>query len=256
MPWNAEQYLKFSGQRLRPALDLLAQVALDAPRTIYDLGCGTGAVTQIIAERWRDADVIGVDDSAEMLERTRGGRHNVHWLRHELATWVPRSAPDLIYSNAALHWLGDHAGLFPKLLDFLAPGGVLAVQMPSNFSAPSHLAIHATVQDGPWREQLEPLLRLAPVADPIWYLDRLAPLACEVDFWETEYLQVLAGDNPVKEWTKGSWLKPFLDALAVPEREAFERAYAARVVEAYPPRPDGTTVFPFRRLFMVLRKPR
>jgi trans-aconitate 2-methyltransferase len=255
MSWNPGQYLKFEQPRLRPALDLLARVPLDAPHRVCDLGCGTGALTRLMGERWPQAKVMGIDASAAMLDQAAAGATaNVHWLKQDLASWQPHAAPDLIYSNAALHWLTDHATLLPRLLGHLATGGVLAVQMPRNFAAPSHTAIAEAAKNGPWRAQLEPLLRPTPVHDPAWYYDHLAPHAAEIDLWETEYLHVLTGTDPVKEWTKGTWLGTFLNALEGTERDAFERDYAARVRAAYPPRSDGTTLFPFRRLFIVARK--
>jgi trans-aconitate 2-methyltransferase len=254
MSWSPTQYLKFEQPRLRPAIDLLGRVTLTAPRFVCDLGCGTGSLTRLMAERWPQAEVLGVDSSAAMLAQAADVRANVRWQQQDLATWVAPQAPDLIYSNAALHWLPDHGALMPRLLAQLAPGGTLAVQMPRNFAAPSHTAIADTVMAGAWRTRLEPLLRPTPVHDPAWYLDLLAPHAAEVDLWETEYHQVLTGTDPVKEWTKGTWLGQFLNALAPEERTAFESDYAARVRVAYPQRADGSTVFPFRRLFFVLRK--
>jgi trans-aconitate 2-methyltransferase len=249
--WDPAQYLKFSEPRLRPALELLARVQLDAPAVVYDLGCGTGALTSIMAERWPAAVVTGVDDSSDMLQRAEGSAPNLRWLRQDIATWAPDGAANLIYSNAALHWLPDHDRLLRRLIGHLAPGGALAVQMPRNFSAPSHLAIAETAREGPWQARLEPLLHQNPVAEPRWYLDLLSSLGARVDLWQTEYFQVLTGENPVKEWTKGTWLRPLLAALAEPERAAFEAAYARRVARAYPPRADGTTVLPFLRLFFI-----
>lgn len=254
LTWNPTQYLKFAQPRLRPALDLLARLDLDAPRLACDLGCGTGEHTRMLAARWPAARVVGVDASAQMLERARAAAPGIEWMQADLNAWAPPGAPDLIYSNAALHWLGDHDTLFPALFRALAPGGLLAVQMPRNFLAPSHTAIGDTVNAGVWRERLAPLLRPVPVAEPARYFDLLAPHAAAIDIWETEYLQVLTGTDPVKEWTKGTWLAPFLEALQGEEREAFERDYAARVRQAYPPRADGRTLFPFRRLFIVARK--
>lgn len=249
--WNPAQYLKFSQPRLRPALELLARVPLDAPAVVYDLGCGTGTMTTIMAERWPGALVTGIDNSSDMLERAVGAAPNTRWLRQDIASWVPAAAADLIYSNAALHWLPDHEQLMRRLIGHLAPGGALAVQMPRNYTAPSHLAIAEAAREGPWRARLEPLLHESPVAEPRWYLDLLSPLCSAVDLWQTEYFQILSGENPVKEWTKGTWLQPLLVALAEPERSAFEAAYARRVARAYPPRADGTTVLPFLRLFFI-----
>jgi trans-aconitate 2-methyltransferase len=251
--WDPAQYLKFADHRLRPAIDLLARVDLADPREIYDLGAGAGNVTRLIKARWPEARVTGVDDSATMLAKAAATAPALAWQQANLATWSPAHPADLIYSNAALHWLDGHDRLFPALLAGLAPGGALAVQMPRNFSAPSHTAISEAALGGPWRARLEPLLRPAPVRDPDFYYGVLAPRVAALDVWETEYLQVLDGPDPVKEWTKGTWLRPLLDALEEPERGRFEARYAELVARAYPRRADGHTLFPFRRLFIVAR---
>ena len=251
MAWNPDQYLKFAAPRLRPAVDLLARVPLTAPGSIFDLGCGAGNVTRLLAERWPHAAVTGVDDSASMLAKAAQENPRIAWVQQSVAAWRAPQRTDLIYSNAALHWLPDHASLFPTLLQQLAPGGVLAVQMPRNFDAPSHRLIDETVRAGPWHERLAAMIGASPVAEPAFYYDLLAPRVAQLDIWETEYLQVLEGADPVKEWTKGTWLKQFLDALPPTERPPFEADYAARLRVAYPPRSDGRTLFPFRRLFMV-----
>ena len=254
MSWNPEQYLKFAEPRLRPAVDLLTRIGIANPTHVFDLGCGAGNVTRLLKTRWPDAQITGVDDSAEMLTRAAKSVAGVSWVQKNLAHWQPKHAADVIYSNAALHWLPDHRALFAKLVNQLAPGGVLAVQMPRNFGAPSHTMIAETVLAGPWRATLEPLLRPAPVATPDIYYDLLCGLVTDLDIWESEYLQVLEGVDPVKEWTKGTWLKQFLDALDAREAAAFEADYAARVRVAYPTRGDGKTLFPFRRLFIVAKK--
>ena len=255
MSWNPEQYLKFSQPRMRPAIDLLARIACTEPAVVYDLGCGAGNVTAALAARWPRARIIGVDDSAAMLSQAARTLPQVEWLQYSLAAWQPDAPADVIYSNAALHWLPNHRQLMPALVAALAPGGVLAIQMPRNFSAPSHTLIDATARAGAWRSKLEPLLGAAPVGEPQFYYSLLAPLARTLEIWETEYLQVLTGADPVKEWTKGTWLRPFLDRLEPPERIAFEADYAQRLRAAYPPLADGSTLFPFRRLFIILRRP-
>jgi trans-aconitate 2-methyltransferase len=255
MSWSPSQYLKFSQPRLRPAMDLLARVPGEEPRHVYDLGCGTGNVTAALVARWPRASVTGVDSSAAMLARAASDLPQVRWLQCGLADWQPDAPADVIYSNAALHWLPNHQQLLPALVGGLAPGGVLAIQMPRNFSAPSHTLIGEAARAGPWFGKLEALLGPAPVAEPQVYYSLLAPLAASLDIWESEYLQVLSGEDPVKEWTKGTWLMQFLDRLEPAERTAFEADYAQRLRAAYPRRPDGTTLFPFRRLFIVLQKP-
>ena len=250
MPWDPTQYLKFVDQRLRPAIDLLNRIDLADPAEIYDLGAGAGNVTRHLRARWPHAHITGVDQSDAMLAQA-AELPGIDWQCADLATWQPPRPADLVYSNAALHWLPDHERLFPSLLGMLAPGGVLAVQMPRMFTAPSHTLVAEAARRGPWRARLEPLLRPPPVAEPGIYYDLLAPRAALVDIWETEYLHVLAGDNPVKEWFKGSWLAQFLEALAEPQRSDFEACYARLVAETYPRRSDGHTLLPFRRLFIV-----
>lgn len=250
MTWDPVQYLKFSDARVRPALDLLARVNVADPALVYDLGCGPGTVTRLLAERWPEADVVGLDSSPEMLSRALEGR--VRWQHGDVADWTPPAPVDVIYSNAALHWLDGHAQLFPRLLGFLKPGGVLAIQMPHNHGAPSHTCMVDAAQAGPWKDTVVPALRAAPVADPSFYYDVLAPVASSLDIWETDYIQVMDGDNPVVAWTKGSALRPLLEAAGV-AADAFEADYATRIANAYPKRPDGKTLFPFKRLFLVAK---
>lgn len=238
---------------MRPAVDLLQRVPLTHPGRVVDLGCGTGNVTALLRQAWPQARVTGVDASPAMLERARASDGDVEWLQAEIGAFTPTGPVDVLFSNAALHWLPDHATLFPRLLGLVAPGGVLAVQMPRNFGEPSHTSITEVVREGPWRDRLAPLIRPEPCKPPAYYWDLLAPRAKALDVWETVYQQALTGDNPVADFVKGSWLKPFLDALDAAERTAFEDAYRARVADAYRARPDGTTLFPFRRLFIVAR---
>lgn len=254
MAWDPAQYLMFADHRLRPALDLLARIDATAPARVVDLGCGTGNVSAILAARWPTAQVVGIDPSDTMLAKARAEHPGLRFETADAATWTAEPEVDVLYSNAALHWLGDHDRLFPHLFGQVSSGGWLAVQMPRNFTAPSHISVADAARDGPWAERILPMLAPPPVDEPARYVARLAPMAASLDVWETEYLQILAGPNPVAEWTKGTWLRPFLDALEEPERSGFEAAYRARVAAAYPPLPDGRTLLPFRRLFLVARR--
>ena len=251
--WDPAQYLRWSDHRVRPAVDLMQRVPLERPGHIVDLGCGAGNVTALLRRQWPQARVTGVDGSAAMLERARASDAGVEWRQADIGAWSPPAPDDLIYSNAALHWLDDHAALFPRLLGFVAPAGALAVQMPRNFGEPSHTSIAELAREGGWRDRLAPLIRPEPTRPPAFYWDVLAPHAKALDIWETVYEQALTGDNPVADFVKGSWLKPFLDALDAEAAGRFEAAYRARIARAYPPRADGTTLFPFRRLFIVAR---
>jgi trans-aconitate 2-methyltransferase len=252
--WNPAQYHRFADARQRPVADLLARVPLEAPKTIYDLGCGSGKSTVLLAERWPGASITGIDSSPAMLAAARRDLPAVTFVEADISTWRAPEPADLIFSNATLHWLDDHQRLFPRLFGNLASGGWLAIQMPNNFDQPTHQAMLAAAEAGRWRDRLRPHLRSWPVGTPESYHALLAPLAVEIDIWETTYLHVLAGPNPVVEWTKGASLKPLLDALESPWREAFEADYRARVAEAYPAEADGRTLFPFRRLFIVAKR--
>jgi trans-aconitate 2-methyltransferase len=261
MTWDPAQYLKYAGERLRPALDLMARIGAAAPRTVVDLGCGAGNVTRILAERWPRARIVGLDNSAPMLAKARASGSapaSIEWREAELAAWAAAPSPaaaDLLYSNAALHWLDDHATLFPRLFSAVAPGGTLAVQMPSNFDAPSHVEMHAVATSARWRSRVGARARPVPVAPAARYFEWLAPQAEAIDAWTTEYLHVLPrgsdGDHPVVAWTKGTALTPFLEALAPDEQRAFVADYAERIARAYPLRSDGGALFPFRRVFVV-----
>jgi trans-aconitate 2-methyltransferase len=251
LSWNPERYLAFGDQRTRPAIDLLARVPLATAERIADLGCGPGNSTRLLVERWPEARIIGVDNSQEMLAKARASGISAIWVEADIAAWAPDFLLDLIYSNAALQWLFDHATLLPRLMARLRPEGVLAIQMPRNFAAPSHVLLRETARDGPWADRLVGFPDLPPVATPEWYYDLLAPQAGLLDVWETEYLHVLDGDDPVLNWTRGTALRPIVQALDERDFAAFEAAYAARLREAYPKRADGRTLFPFRRLFLV-----
>jgi trans-aconitate 2-methyltransferase len=255
--WDPTRYTRFSDHRLRPALELLDRVPLIAPRLIYDLGCGTGNVTQLIAQRWPDATVIGVDNSPEMLALASSLPDSITWVEADVAEWQPDGAPDLIYSNATLQWLEGHDSLFPRLIELLAPGGCLAVQMPQSWPLPSHRLMRETLAHGgpdgaPFGP---PAVRQALdhvwVQEPEHYFDVLSPLAEHIDIWETDYLQVLEGENPVLEWVSATGLRPVLNALDEADRSRFLAVYSARLREAYPQRANGQTLYPFRRLFIV-----
>ena len=259
MTWNPEQYLKFADERSRPAIDLVARVPLPAPATIVDLGCGAGNVTRLLARRWPNAAITGIDLSSEMLAQARAStppEMHIEWQEADIAHWSPpRGAVDVLFSNAALHWQDDHAVLFPRLFAALAPGCVLAVQMPDNFAAPSHRALADTVTSPRWREQLAQQLRPAPVAPAADYFRWLAPHAESVDLWTTEYMHVLAqaqgGEHPVVAWMRGTALTPYLSQLDANGQLEFVADLCARVAPAYPALADGRVLYPFRRRFMV-----
>lgn len=249
--WNPAQYLAFAGPRLRPGLDLIARLDHPGPKRIVDLGAGTGELTALLQRRWPKAEIRGVDSSPAMLAKARAAFPDIAWEQADVAAWTPEEPLDVVYANACLQWLPDHETLFPRLLSYLAPGGVFACQMPRNFAAPSHALLRETAAEGPWAQRLALRLREEPVASPAAYHDLLAPRCKTLEIWETEYLLVLSGEDPVLEWTKGTALTPVFATLGGAESDDFLARYRVKLRAAYPRRADGTTLFPFRRIFMV-----
>ena len=258
MSWNPDQYLKYSNERLRPALDLLARIDVVAPKVALDLGCGAGNVTALLAQRWPDARVVGVDNSKEMLAKARAstaGDPRREWIDADLETYAPDAPVDVLYSNAALHWQSEHPRLFPRIFDWVAPGGVLAVQMPNQLAQPSHVAIAHVVAMDKWRDRLGETRQQTPVLRTPDYFQLLSGKSSTIDAWTTEYLHVLPastdGMHPVVAWIKGTTLTPYLAALPEDHQRAFIDDVSQRIAAAYPSLPDGRVLFPFRRIFVV-----
>ncbi|MFE1950191.1 trans-aconitate 2-methyltransferase [Streptomyces sp. NPDC059524] len=257
--WDPQQYLRHADHRGRPFMDLLARVPEPPrdPARIADLGCGPGNMTALLAERWPTAHITGYDNSPEMLEKARaratGGLDFAH---ADAARWAPAETYDLILSNATLQWVPGHVESFPRWVDALAPGGTFAFQVPGNFDAPSHVLMRELAGSARWKDRLGDVLRHGDaVHTPAAYLERLTGLGCAVDAWETTYLHLLEGADPVLDWVKGTGLRPVLTALAddPAARDAFVAEYAGLLRTAYPGSEHGT-VFPFRRVFVVAVK--
>jgi trans-aconitate 2-methyltransferase len=248
--WDPEIYLTFAAERTRPAAELLARVPLKAPRRAIDLGCGPGNSTALLAARWPQAEIEGLESSPEMLAKAKASGVRAKWIAGEVETWQPDAPYDVVFSNATLHWIAGHRVLLPRLMGFVAEGGALAFQVPRNFHFPSHVLMRDVAESGPWAQKLTGARRIN-VEEPETVFDILAPLAKSLDIWETSYLHVLEGEDPVLDWVSGTGLRPFLAPLDASEREAFLADYRARLRQAYPRRADGKTLFPFKRLFAV-----
>jgi trans-aconitate 2-methyltransferase len=251
--WNARDYLKFSAERSRPFVDLLAQVRKEQARTIADLGCGPGHMTRVLADRWPSAKVVGVDNSPDMLVLAMPlaipGR--LEFFQADMANWRPSEPVDVLVSNAALQWVGDHDGLLVRLTAMLVPDGVLAVQLPSRFGTQMYLAIEETVAGPRWTSRLKGVgLHRESVKPVAWYVDRLHDLGFAVNAWETAYIHVLTGENPVLEWLKGTALRPLLERLGPADKGEFLQELGSRLKAAYPARGD-VTLFSMPRLFFV-----
>lgn len=254
--WNPALYSRFEDERTRPARDLLAQVPLADCRVAYDLGCGPGNSTELLVERFRGAQVIGLDNSPAMLESAKKRLPQAAFELADVTHWQPPRAPDLIYSNATLQWVADHRALIPRLFSLLAPGGVLAVQMPDNLQEPSHLAMAEVASLPAYRTVTGTAGARTGLLGVGGYYDLLAPLAAKVDVWRTAYQHPMASAAAIVDWLRATGLRPYLDSLADDaQRAAFLADYERRIDASYLPRADGKRLLAFPRLFFVARKP-
>lgn len=254
--WNAEHYLKYGDERTRAAADLLMRIQLQNPRMIADLGCGPGNSTQLLRERWPEAELVGVDHSMEMLQAARESYPDGCWVQADLIDWVPDQPCDLIYSNAALQWVSDHHRLLERLFSLLQPGGVLAFQIPSGTFAPIRTLTHEVSQDPRWNDRMGMARSALTMESPAFYYDAFAGQADRVDIWETEYFHVMESAEAVMDWMASTGLRPFLAALDdEAERQLFWDRLKERVNEAYALRCDGRVLHPFRRTFVIASAP-
>jgi trans-aconitate 2-methyltransferase len=224
---------------------------LAAPRRLVDLGCGPGNSTAVLRQRWPEAEVLGIDTSAELLEAARRDHPGIDFQRGNIAQWAPAEPYDLVFSNTALQWVGDHERLLPRLLDAVAPGGALAVQMPRNHDFATHRLMRQAAAEGPWRARLAGARDPSPVKPPEFYYDLLAPRSAGFTIWETNYIQIMDGVPAIIDWLQGTGLRPFLARLDAAEQRDFLDRYAALLTEAFPARADGKVLIPYPRLFFI-----
>ena len=251
--WSAAQYLKFEDERTRPSRDLLAQVPLDAPRRVVDLGCGPGNSTDLLIERFPGAEVIGVDSSPDMLRQARERLPRRKFVEADLSTWTPEPGTDLLFGNAVFHWVPDHPNVLKRLLRALGPGGVLAVQMPDNANQPAFTALDKVVASGSWAAAIAQTKgrQRKQLLAPEGYYDLFRPLCSRVDVWHIHYNHLIDDHAGVVEWFKGSGLRPLLAPLDPAMRAAFLAEYTDEIGRAYPLRCDGKVMLRFPRLFIV-----
>jgi len=253
MSWDPALYLSFGDHRTRPAADLLARVPLNEPGSVIDLGCGPGNSTALLAARWPNANLTGIDNSEAMLAEARASGVPAAWVLADLARWRADVPYDVIFANATLQWLGDQQNLLPRLMGFVAPGGTFAFQVPVNYDAPSHALMRVTAAHPRWKQRLTNVREIQR-GSPRLYYDILRSHAATLDIWQTEYLHVLEGEDAAYRWVSATGLRPFVQALEGQEREDFISAFKEKMRAAYPRREDGTTLFPFQRLFVVALK--
>ncbi|HET6154440.1 MAG TPA: trans-aconitate 2-methyltransferase [Marmoricola sp.] len=251
--WDPDRYLAYADERGRPFVELVARIGADAPQTVVDLGCGPGNLTGLLAARWPAAAVTGIDSSREMIAAASALPGAVAYSVGDVRSWSPSDPVDVLVSNATLQWVPGHLELLPQLLDHVRPGGWLAFQVPGNFDEPTHTIRRDLAAEAPYAAQTAGV-DYPEAFDAATYLDVLAGLGCEVDAWETTYLHVLTGEDAVFTWVSGTGARPTLQALDGQLRPAYEAEFQRRLDLAYPPTPAGV-VMPFRRVFVVARKP-
>ena len=254
--WDAGRYLQFADARTQPAIDLAARVALESPLRIVDIGCGPGNSTAVLRRCWPGAQVTGLDNSPEMLAAARKDAPAETWLLADAAAWQPDAPFDLVFSNAALQWLPDHALIIPRLFAMAAPGGAFAFQIPARTYSRIHELLLQIADAPEWTERMQAAKRNFTLTSPGFYYDLLAGQASHLDIWETEYCHVMADHAAIVEWVSGTALRPFLDALVdESERQRFIERFATGVAAAYPPQADGKIMFPFSRLSVLAYRP-
>jgi trans-aconitate 2-methyltransferase len=250
--WNPSLYMRFEKERTKAARHLLAEVPLVSPGLIYDLGCGPGNSAELLSRRFPEAQIIGLDTSEAMLNHARKRVPQVRFIKQDIADWVPDDQPQLIFANAALQFLPDHDALFPRLASYLAPGGVLAAQMPSLARESSHAVMRWVAVEGPWSSRLLPIVKAQPLVAAFEnYYDWLRPAASRIEMWRTIYLHAFDGPQIVADFFASSALQPFLERLDDDERQAFMTRYRDRIKDTYPARSDGQFLIAYPRLFIV-----
>lgn len=256
MSWSARQYTSFEAERTRPVRDLLNAVATDPVRRAVDIGCGPGNSTEVLAARFPGAHVQGLDSSADMIAAARTRLPDLRFDLTDIEDWGDPGPFDVILANAVLQWVPNHETLMPRLVNRLAAGGSLAVQMPDNLDEPAHRLMREVAASGRWKGKLaDSAGARAPRRGVEWYYGLLRDKAAAVDVWQTTYYHVLAGGtDAVVEWFKGSGLRPFLAPLDPSEATDYLSEYRRLLADAYPPMPDGTVLLPFPRLFIVVRR--
>jgi trans-aconitate 2-methyltransferase len=252
--WNSTEYLQFARERTQPASDLVARIELEAPARIVDLGCGPGNSTAVLARRWPQAEITGIDSSASMLETAR--REYPQWTWHEgdIGAWRgdERGPVDLVFSNAALQWVPHHGNLLPRLYEQVAPGGALAFQIPANLDSPPQRMIREIAAQPSWENRFVTPPKTWSSHPLEFYYDLFAALAKRIELWTTDYAHVMESVDGIVDWYRGTGLRPWLDALPDDAaRDKFILAYRTRLSPYYPLRSDGRVLFPFRRLFVI-----
>lgn len=253
--WDPQQYLEFEHERTQPSIDLVARIPVEDPQTIIDIGCGPGNSTQILRKRWPHADIVGLDKSEKMIERARTDYPGQTWIIGDASKFETDRMYDIIFSNAAIHWIPDHHRLIPRLFQMVRKNGVLAVQVPANHKSPLYKIILNIARSSKWRPLTSGCEGLITYHNVEYYYDQLVSLTKEIALWETTYYHILQSHQDLVAWYKGTAMKPLLESLPTDDnREEFLQEVLTECKGPYPLQSDGRILYPFKRLFFTARK--
>ncbi|MBU2712224.1 methyltransferase domain-containing protein [Zooshikella harenae] len=253
--WSPDSYLQFASERLKPIQDLIHRISCEQPEWVVDLGCGPGNSTAELRNRWPHAEIIGIDQSPEMLNKAKQSSLQANWLKADISRWQASDPVDILFANAVLHWLPNHEVLFPQLIAQLSTSGILAVQMPANLDAPLYQVVHELVDSAYWHKRFRTFVKAVTLEQTAFYYNVLAPLCSYIDIWETCYYHLMENHLAILNWFRGTGLRPYLAALANREwQEEFEQQILQGYQQTYPKQKNGYILFPFRRLFIVARR--
>ncbi len=253
--WDPQQYLQFKQERTQPSIDLVARIHVDDPKNIIDIGCGPGNSTQILRSKWPDARIVGLDNSDKMIERARSDYPDQQWMVGDASKLEIAQTFDIVFSNAAIHWIQNHDVLIPRLFQLVKKDGILAVQVPANHESPLYKIIERTSQRDTWKALTSGYQQVITYHSAEYYYNRLVSLTQKITLWETTYYHILKSHQELIEWYKGTAMKPILDRLQTADKKLeFEQEILNESKKYYSPQQDGRIIYPFKRLFFTACK--
>ena len=255
--WDSAQYLRFKNERTQPSRDLAMQLPADdgTVARVLDIGCGPGNSTAVLRERYPHAHILGVDSSPEMIDAAKAAHPDIEFALCDVSRQGQLDALphdfDVVFSNACIQWVPDHAHLIPAILGLLRKNGMLAVQTPMNYEEPIHRIIGEIVHSAQYADRLSQQREFFNLTPPE-YWELLHRHAANFRMWTTTYMHTLPSHEAIMDWYRGTGLRPYLQALTDnAERAAFEKQVFDRVRDAYPVQSDGSIIFPFPRFFFT-----
>ena len=253
--WSANQYTKFIKERTQPAIDLANKITISNPHNIIDIGCGPGNSTRVLADKFKDAYIVGADNSQNMLDKAKSQNPDLNFMMFDASKDFTdiKERFDVVFSNACIQWIPNHRELIKNMMGILNDGGVLAVQTPMNYKEPIHRIIEELVCSDKWKKYF-PNPRAFYNLKPEEYFDLLSKISSDFTIWETVYCHRMPSHESIMEWYKGTGLRPYLNELSEYDAEEFEREVYNEVVKAYPIQSNGEIIFRFPRFFFTAIK--